>query len=294
VDVPRTAPALEPARFEILPLGRSEEQAAQLPEPVRLTVTCSPKHGPDHSVAVAARLRALGHAVTVHIAARMVRDREHLDRLLAAIADAGADDLFLIGGDADPQLGAYASAVELAPLIDDHPRRPRLLGIAGYPEGHPLISDALLAEALALKSPHADYLATQMCFDAGALRRWIERARERGIELPVMLGMPGDVSPHKLLELSVRIGVGPSLKFLRKQRGLRNLISRRSTADRLYEVVAPMLEDPELHVAGIHFFTFNQLLGTWQWQHDKQDRGSGRSLTPAGAAIYVHPEERSA
>src|SRR5579875_1399034 len=95
------------ARFEILPLGKAEEQAAELPEPVRLTVTCSPKHGPDHSVEVAGRLRALGHAVTVHVAARMVRDRAHVDRLLAAIAAAGVDDLFLIGGDADPPLGAY-------------------------------------------------------------------------------------------------------------------------------------------------------------------------------------------
>ncbi len=32
-------------RFEVLPLGRSEEEAARLPEPVRLSVTCSPRHG---------------------------------------------------------------------------------------------------------------------------------------------------------------------------------------------------------------------------------------------------------
>jgi methylenetetrahydrofolate reductase (NADPH) len=73
----------ERARFEILPLGRSEEEASQLPEPVHLTVTCSPKYGPDRSVEVAARLHDMGHAVTVHVAARMVRDRAHLDALLA-------------------------------------------------------------------------------------------------------------------------------------------------------------------------------------------------------------------
>ncbi|MGB0095151.1 MAG: hypothetical protein WBP81_21775 [Solirubrobacteraceae bacterium] len=55
------------ARFEVLPLGRSEEEAAQVSATVRLTVTCSPKHGPDWSVEVAGRLRALGHAVTVHL-----------------------------------------------------------------------------------------------------------------------------------------------------------------------------------------------------------------------------------
>src|SRR5215475_13585797 len=89
----------ERARFEVLPLGRSEEEAKQLQHPVRLTVTCSPKHGFDEAVAVAGRLHAIGHAVTVHVAARMVRDRAHLDALLGAMADAGADDLFLIVSD---------------------------------------------------------------------------------------------------------------------------------------------------------------------------------------------------
>jgi methylenetetrahydrofolate reductase (NADPH) len=70
------------SRFEILPFARGEEEAARLPGPAHLTVTCSPKHGLDHTVEVAARLRALGHLVTVHFAARMVRGRDHLDELL--------------------------------------------------------------------------------------------------------------------------------------------------------------------------------------------------------------------
>ena len=60
-------------RFEILPVGRGERDAEQLRTPLHLTVTCSPKHGPDHTVEAAKRLSTLGHAVTVHIAARMVR-----------------------------------------------------------------------------------------------------------------------------------------------------------------------------------------------------------------------------
>jgi len=75
------------SRFEILPFGAGEEQAAQLPEHVRLTVTCSPKHGPDLSVEVGSRLRAMGHEVTIHLCSRMVRDRAHLDHLLAHMAD---------------------------------------------------------------------------------------------------------------------------------------------------------------------------------------------------------------
>lgn len=282
------------ARFEVLPLGRSEEEAKALPYPVRLTVTCSPKHGPDEAVAVAGRLHALGHALTVHVAARMVRDRAHLDALLGAMADAGADDLFLIGGDADPPLGEYASAGELLPLVAEHPQRPRTIGIAGYPEGHPLISEEELERALAQKSEYADYVTTQMCFDADVLREWIADQRRQGLELPVVIGMPGKVKRHKLLEMSARIGVGPSLAFVRKQRGLRSLLTRRSTADRLYRELAPMTETPALNVAGFHYFTFNQLIETWQWLQRRQGASAGHAEEPAASGIYVQEEGSTA
>jgi methylenetetrahydrofolate reductase (NADPH) len=283
----------ERARFEILPLGRSEEEARQLPEPVRLTVTCSPKHGPDRSVEVAGRLRAMGHAVTVHVAARMVRDRAHLDELFAGMAAAGADDLFLIAGDADPPLGDYSSAVELLPVAAEHPQRPARIGIAGYPEGHPKISDADLQEALRAKSRHADYLATQMCFDADALRAWVSSLRAQDITLPVYIGIPGKVSRAKLLELSARIGAGPSLEFLRKQRGLRSLLSRGSTADRLYDALAGTPDDPVLGVAGFHIFTFNQLLDTFEWERAKAGTKSRHSAQPSAPRLYVQAEKHS-
>jgi methylenetetrahydrofolate reductase (NADPH) len=64
--------------------------------------------------------------------------------------------------------------------------------------------------------------------------------------------------------MSATIGLGPSLALARKQRGLRRLLSRRSTADRLYRALAPTLDDPQLHIAGFHYFTFNQLIDTWR------------------------------
>jgi len=283
----------ERARFEILPLGRSEKEARQLPEPVRLTVTCSPKHGPDRSVEVAGRLRAMGHSVTVHVAARMVRDAEHLDTLLNGMAAVGADELFLIAGDADPPEGEFSSAVELAPIVAQHPKRPARIGISGYPEGHPKISDEALQQALLDKSAYADYVATQMCFDPKALTAWVARQRELGITLPVYVGMPGKVSRTKLLELSARIGVGPSLDFLRKQRGIRALLSRGSTSDRLYDALAPALDDPRLGLAGFHIFTFNQLTDTFEWERAKEGTNTRHSAQSSAPRLYVQAEKRS-
>jgi methylenetetrahydrofolate reductase (NADPH) len=69
----------------------------------------------------------------------------------------------------------------------------------------------------------------------------------------------------------MRIGVGQSLSFLRKQRGIRKLFSRPSSeADRLYDALAPAVSDRELNVEGFHFYTFNQLVDTWRWVHAKR------------------------
>jgi methylenetetrahydrofolate reductase (NADH) len=262
-------PADDCARFEVLPFDDIAAEAARLPRAVRVTITCSPKHGPDRGLEMAVRLCRLGHSPTVHVAARMVRDRDHLDELLAGMADAGIEDLFLIAGDVEEPVGEYSSAVQLLALVADHPQRPELIGVAGYPEGHPLISDEELERALHAKSRLADYVVTQMCFDAETLRGWIEQERERGLELPVVIGLPGKVTRRKLLRMSARIGVGPSLDFLRKQKGLRALLSRRSTADRLFDGVAPLLDDPRLAIAGFQYFTFNELLQTWEWHQRK-------------------------
>jgi methylenetetrahydrofolate reductase (NADPH) len=258
------------SRFEILPFGKGETEAAELPEHVRLTVTASPSHSLEQTAEVATRLRALGHDLTAHIAARMVRDRAHLDELLASLAAADVGDAFVVGGDADPPAGTYASAVELLPVIAAHPQRPRTLGITGYPEGHPLIDSQALADALQQKSPLADYVATQLCFDAKALLDWVRSIRAGGIELPVYVGIPGMVDRRRLLEISMRVGVGPSLRYLRKQR-LGNLLRLSgSSADGLYKAIAPHLADTELNLAGFHYFTFNRLLETWRWDEAKR------------------------
>jgi methylenetetrahydrofolate reductase (NADPH) len=172
----------------------------------------------------------------------------------------------VVGGDAPQPLGVYSSAVQLLPLIHEHPSRPRALGIAGYPEAHPLIDPATLDDALEQKLPYADYVTTQLCFEPDSILRF---ARE--IDLPVIVGMPGIVDPKRLLEISVKVGVGPSLRYLRKQRGLRRLFRLSGSADALYDALAPHAGV----IDGFHYFTFNRLLDTWNWE-----RGKRTSMAP--------------
>jgi methylenetetrahydrofolate reductase (NADPH) len=108
-----------------------------------------------------------------------------------------------------------------------------------------------------------------MCFDPDAVTRWIEQIRAAGIALPVFIGLPGAVDRRRLLEVSMRVGVGTSIGFLRKQHGIRGFLGRpHHAADHLHEAFAPLVGDRVLGVAGLHFFTFNRLQATLAWQAD--------------------------
>lgn len=270
-------------RYEVLPFRRSEEQAAGIATPLRLTVTASPRHGIDRSVDYGERLRALGHRVTLHLAARMVRGRDHLDAILTRTTEAGIDDLFVIGGDLYEPIGPYGSAGELLDDLSRHPLRPAALGFAGYPEGHPLIDDRQLEAALEHKAQLATYMVTQICFDAGAVLAWLSRLRASGITLPLYAGATGRVDRRRLLEVSVRVGVGPSLRFLRKQRSVGRLLrGSGDAAQRFHDAIDAQRGDPELGIAGFHFFTFNELSATWRWQqarcaHDNRPIADARA-----------------
>jgi methylenetetrahydrofolate reductase (NADPH) len=257
-------------RYEVLPFRSSAEQAAEIVPPLRLTVTASAKLGMDRSLDHALKLRALGHHVTLHLAARMLESRQHLETVLGQTAEAGIDDLFVIGGDLDEPRGPYSSAGELLEEMSDHELRPAAIGVAAYPEGHPLIDDRQLEAVLEHKAQLASYMVTQLCFDADLLLAWLTRLRANGLALPLYVGATGQVDQRRLLEISVRIGVGPSLRFLRKQRSFGQLLrGSRNATQRFCDAIDAERSDPELGIVGFHFFTFNELVATWQWQRER-------------------------
>src|SRR5450756_1351922 len=113
---------------------------------------------------VSARLAGRGYRVVPHLAARMIADRGQLERIVADLEAAGIHEAFVVGGDASPPAGGYADAGDLLDELGVLPHSLARIGVGGYPEGHPLIPEASLLEALRRKQPHADYIATQLCF----------------------------------------------------------------------------------------------------------------------------------
>jgi methylenetetrahydrofolate reductase (NADPH) len=144
------------------------------------------------------------------------------------------------------------------------------IGVTGYPEGHPDISDELLMRALIDKQPYASSVTTQMCFDPDAIRDWVLQIRDRGVELPVILGIPGVTELTKLIGISARIGVGTSLRFLSRNRSLATKFLKPYAPDDLVDSLGELAEDPELGIGGLHIYTFNQVEATLDWHRGRR------------------------
>jgi methylenetetrahydrofolate reductase (NADPH) len=267
--------ALERPRYEILPLdGIADEVVAHVPRGVKVTVTASPRRGLDATLELAERLSAAGYAVAPHVSARLVRDDAHLDELVRRLRSAGIDDLFVIAGDAGEPAGGFEGAAALLSAMGALRERFADVGIAGYPESHHVISDETTIEAMFEKEPMATYIVSQICFEADVIATWVRRVRDRGTLLPIWIGVPGSVDNRRLLQISRRIGLGESARFLRAHGGFvrRFALPRRYTPTALVGELAPSVADPVARIAGFHIYTFNELERTEEWRRQLVER----------------------
>jgi len=177
-------------------------------------------------------------------------------------------EIFVVAGDIDPPVGQYVDSLTLLTDLSRMEHGFGRIGIAGYPDGHPLVPSDVLRAALAAKAPMADYLVTQLCFDHATVSSWLHRLRAQGVALPVHVGIAGPVDRRRLLRVATRIGVGQSAQFLRKhRRALVRLATPGSyRPDRLVRELADDLAAPEHRVEGLHVYTLNNVRAAERWR----------------------------
>jgi methylenetetrahydrofolate reductase (NADPH) len=264
---------LTQVRYELIPLKDAQARAHLLPAQASVSVTASPAHGMEATLALAEWLQARAHRAMPHLSARLIRDRAHLSDLLQRARQTGITQAFVVGGDPGPTEGLRDGVTLLRAMHEiGHPFQH--IGVPAYPEGHPAISGEVLLDALRAKSTFAHSMTTQMSFDAEAVSSWIVRTRGSGITLPLYLGVPGVLEPHRLVSIAGRIGVAGSARFLTKNRGLvRALLRPRAfTPESLLASLAPAIAAPEAAIAGLHLFTFNQVAPTVAWIRQAVER----------------------
>jgi methylenetetrahydrofolate reductase (NADPH) len=256
------------ANVEVIPLRGADEKALAIPPASTITITCSPKFGLERTLEHVIRARESGHRVVPHLAARMVEDEAQLQRFLGILSSVGVEDLYVVGGDGADPVGKYSEAFHILEAIQELDHDLQRIGVGCYPEGHPNIAEDALVDALQRKQPYADYMVSQLCFDAATLTGWLRTMRQAGITLPVRIGVAAPLQTRKLIELSLKIGVGSSVKFLTKQHGfVGNLLLGRSyTPESLISQIVEETGFDELGIEGLHLFSFNQIDATVEWQ----------------------------
>jgi methylenetetrahydrofolate reductase (NADPH) len=261
---------LERPRYEVLPLaGIEHEVALHVPPAVKMTVTSSPVRGIDMTLELVEELIRRGFEAVPHLPARLVADDGHLRRILERLHEIGVHEIFVIAGDVREPAGMFAGASELLAAMAELGHGLDAIGISGYPESHPFISDEETIEAMFDKAAFATYIVSQLCFEPSVIAGWIGAVRERGVDLPIYVGIPGPVSRARLLRISTKIGVGESARFLRGHGSmLARLLLRAYSPGYLIDGLTPRLRDPRSNVVGLHVYTFNELERTERWRQE--------------------------
>ena len=261
-------------RYEIFPTDDVLDVVARhVPHDVTLTVTASPRRGLPATVQLAIRLARLGYTVVPHLSARLIRDRTELGQILEAITPAGIHNVFVVAGDAREPAGEFPDALSLlAALPADHGLTD--VGVTGYPESHPFIHDDVTIQAMWDKRRLATYIVSNMSFDPDTVKRWIDRVRRRGVQLPIYIGMAGVADPARLLRLSTKIGVADAARFLRGHPSWLARMFRPGGYDpgRFAGALLPDIAQADRRIAGLHVFTFNEIEPTERWRREMLSR----------------------
>jgi methylenetetrahydrofolate reductase (NADPH) len=240
-----------------------------LPPGTQLYLSLPSSHAPAELGRLAVAVRMAGFEPVPHIAARAFTSRDDARDLFARLnGEAGVTRALVIAGDADRPAGPFADALSLIESGLFECNGFTAIGIAGYPDGHPRISDALLANALA-KKVDAIYshglaadIVSQFCFDGERMVAWLRQLRYLRVDVPVKLGVVGPVSLRTLLHYALKCGVRTAAKGARNTPAVQ--LFAESRPDRMLKTLSQITALSSGSVT-VHVFSFGGLLKTARW-----------------------------
>ncbi len=213
-----------------------------------------------------------------HIAARRLINRADLEDRVKCYADAGVEDVLVVGGSPEEIVGDMTSTMDVLSTGILDANGITNIGVAGHPEGSPDFSDEVALAALRLKSQFAERsdakirLVTQFGFDPELFINWAETLSENGIDLPVHLGVAGPAKITTLIKYAAMCGVGNSIGFLKRRASiLTTLVTTHSPEAMVGPVEAYVMGTEKTAIRGIHAFPFGGVKKTAEWL---QQRGS--------------------
>jgi methylenetetrahydrofolate reductase (NADPH) len=268
------------------------EAKDSIPAGTKINVTFLGNEDLEMRVAAAKAVRDLGFLPVPHISARRLASRAQLEEFLSRLQDVGAtESVFVVGGDPTTPEGPYEDSYDVirTGLLKDYGVKE--VSIAGYPEGHPDISDEVLWRALEDKSLSLVQqgldatILTQFAFDTDPVLAWIDAVRRRGITSTIRIGTPGPAGIKRLLGFARRFGIGANAMIVKKYGfSLTNLMGTAGPDKFVTDLSAmlaesaatapestttgPAAEGPAQGAVKLHFYTFGGLLATADWARE--------------------------
>jgi methylenetetrahydrofolate reductase (NADPH) len=270
--------------IEVIPrsAAKIESFADILPKNTRVYIAHIETEDIAAMVATAKRLNDEGFTVMPHIPARIIKNQAMLNDWISMYQnEAGVDEALLLAGGSKKPAGDFDSSIQLieSGLFDKAGFK--RLHIAGHPEGSmdidPSGGTKNVSEALSWKqefSKRTDAsmaIATQFCFDAEVVKKWTDDIKEKGIDIPIHIGIAGPAKLQTLLKFSIECGIGASMKVLTKRaKDLTKLLLPYKPTQILTELAEYKSKDPELNIEQVHFFPIGGIKQTVDWLEEFQ------------------------
>lgn len=247
------------------------EAAPKLPSKTPVAVTFLPGEALEARLAAAKEVRALGFEPMPHFSARRIHSEAEFKSMLEKmVEEAGVKRCFVIAGDTPEPEGPYPDSPTLIETGLFEANGIVAIGIAGHPEGHPNMTIeecfAVLDRKCAMINERGmkPIIVTQFGFDPDAFMQWLIDLREKGIDAPVRIGVPGPTSIKLLMKFAARCGVSASTSVLAKYGISLTKLLGTTGPDKMVDTFAESFDSRHGRVR-LHFYPFGGLLKTVEW-----------------------------
>ena len=255
-------------------LHRAADVSALLPANACLYIPSLPGLPLARTLEAVAAIRAAGLDPVPHVSARRIlNDDEFRAFLKAAVAKHGVHRVLLLGGDEPKPKGPFADSLQIleSGLLADSGIRE--IGVAGYPEGHPRISN--LSEAferkrrLTREQGLGMYVVTQFSFSPNRVVEYCAGLARSAPDVSVYAGVAGPTDPVALARYAQRCGVSGSLRALRTLgSGIARLVTNADPREQLTALARYSLQREPSNLVGVHLYSFGGAVRTAAWMRE--------------------------
>jgi methylenetetrahydrofolate reductase (NADPH) len=272
----RVSELLVAGSLELSPreLHRAADVAALLPANTCIYIPSLPGLPLARTLEAVAAIRAAGLDPVPHVSARRIlKAGEFRAFLKEAVAKHLVHRVLLLGGDEPKAKGPFTDSLQIleSGLLADSGIKE--IGVAGYPEGHPRISNLTGAfdqkRRLTREQGMGMYVVTQFSFAPSRVVEYCSALARSAPEVSIYAGVAGPTDAAALARYAQRCGVSVSLRALRTLgSGIARLVTNSDPREQLTALARYSLQREPSNLVGVHLYSFGGALRTASWMRE--------------------------